>query len=456
MHNKLLTSSFFVITVALVVAALAGICFVRLTYTDYLSEVQADKVEPLLTFFQDYYLSHNGWDDIGAVDIQRAYSGRAFPEIIHDDMALMNLDGEIVLAPNMAQQGIKLKRDLWDLAVPIPVKGVIVGYLFSGSTIDYLLTSQDSHFISGSIKAIVGAMLIGLIVGYLLSVISIRSTMKPVWTTMAAVKQISQGDLSLRVPLKPYRDMAKVNQAVNDMAASLERNQEMQRLMMMDITHDLRTPLSVQRASIEAIEDGIYPFDQATIALLKDQNQQLIRLVEDLRLLALTESGRLEINKVPVVLDEFIENLLTHFSSVFAKKAIQYKFDSMESDCVVDIDPHLLTRVVENLLQNAYQHSPENSVIEVRINKHADHIVVTIRDQGPGIPPEKLETIFERYYRVKPVENGGAEGIGLGLSISKRIVEWHCGNLYAQNSEEGGAVFVIELPFPGRVPPGQS
>jgi signal transduction histidine kinase len=66
------------------------------------------------------------------------------------------------------------------------------------------------------------------------------------------------------------------------------------------------------------------------------------------------------------------------------------------------------------------------------------------------------QTIFERYYRVKPVENGGAEGIGLGLSISKRIVEWHCGNLYAQNSEEGGAVFVIELPFPGRVPPGQS
>lgn len=144
--------------------------------------------------------------------------------------------------------------------------------------------------------------------------------MRPIGTTIAAVKRISQGNLSLRVPLEPYRDMAELGRAVNEMAADLEKHQDKQRYMLMDIAHDLRTPLSVQKATIEAFEDGIYEFNKAGIEQLKQQNNKLIRLVEDFRIITLTDLGEFTIKKVPVEVNYFIEKILQDFSNILSKK----------------------------------------------------------------------------------------------------------------------------------------
>jgi len=282
-----------------------------------------------------------------------------------------------------------------------------------------------------------------------MSLFMIRTILKPIGVTISAAKRISQGDLTMRVPLEPYRDMAQLGEAINEMAADLEKNQQIQRNMLMDIAHDLRTPLSVQQATLEAFEDGIYDFDNEGLTLLKQQNTQLIHLVEDLRLLTLANSRNFKLFKEKVELGGFLKNILNSFESVYAKKGIQINYKTQPVDCMVEIDAHLMQRVFENLLQNAYQYSPEGGEVELRLQRMINRIVVILRDQGPGIPEDKLETIFKRYYRIKQDGENSPEGLGLGLTISKHITEAHGGKLFAQNNKEGGAEFVLELPYPG-------
>ncbi|NLC30114.1 MAG: HAMP domain-containing protein, partial [Chloroflexi bacterium] len=335
-----------------------------------------------------------------------------------------------------------------EIGAPIQVDGETVGYLYSGSYIENVLSGKENQLIVINQSAVTRALLFGLLIGFLLSILLTLALLRPIRLTIDSVKRIAQGDLRARVSLEPYGDMAELGQALNDMAAELEKSQQIQQLMVMDIAHDLRTPLSVQRAAIEAFEDGVYKFDQNGLNLLKIQNTHLIHLVEDLRLLALPDAGVFQIHREKIDLRTFIQDILYNFETVFTKKDIQVDFNPYDDGYVVDIDPHLMQRVFENLLQNAYQHSPTGGLIEIRIQRKINRMAVVISNQGPGIPEEKLETIFKRYYRIPSVEKGTAEGLGLGLAISKRIVDGHGGTLYAQNSREGGAEFVLELPYP--------
>ena len=165
--------------------------------------------------------------------------------------------------------------------------------------------------------------------------------------------------------LEPYRDIAELGEAVNNMAAELERNQRVQKFMLLDITHDLRTPLSVQKATIEAFEDKVYQFDEEGLALLKTQNNQLIHLVEDLRILTLSNSGNFIVRREKVELRVFVQGILNSFESIFAKKGILAGLSANHDDYLINIDSHLMRRVLENLLQNACQHSPEGGQISV-------------------------------------------------------------------------------------------
>lgn len=447
MRIRLLLSYIAVVLVALIVGFLIAALLVRNTVVNYMKEIQATEAGPFLSFFEEYYIEQNGWKRVEELDLKSIHAEIAAPAVSHYDLALVDSDGTILMAENKASLGKIINKATIQIAAPIEVEGKTVGYLLSGNFIDRILVSMDKSILNEATWAILRALLIGLVIGFLMSAFMTRAILRPIATTIAPTKRISQGDLSLRVPLEPYRDMSQLGEAVNEMAADLEKNQESQRYLLMDIAHDLRTPLSVQKATIEAFEDGVYEFNAAGIRQLHHQNDQLIRLVEDIRLLSLTDLGEFSPNKVQVEINGYLEKLLFNFSSILNKKSIGIDFIPIQPDSMVEIDPHLMTRVIENLLQNANQHSPEDSVIEVRIRRRNDRIVLTIRDHGPGIPEDKLETIFKRYYRMRPVKEGEPEGLGLGLTISKRIVESHGGDVYARNCEDGGAEFVIELPF---------
>ena len=447
MRVRMLFSYLLVSIVSLVVAYLAATLFLRLTLTDYMRKSQIADTQPFQAFFQDYYQSNGGWDNVDQVNIPELLTQEIPEKYLHYGLTLVNTNGEILLSENISQQGMIVSNSTLEVGTPLKVGGNTVAYLFSGSLNDKLLPRFDTEITDRVRVATNRATLLGMLVALVMSLIMTGTVLKPIGVTIDAVKKISKGELGVRVPTEPYRDMAELGKAINDMASDLEKNQRIQKFMLMDIAHDLRTPLSVQKATIEAFEDGVYSFDEDGLALIKLQNRQLVHLVEDLRLLTLTDAGLFEVQKVETELQVFLQAILTSFEGMFGKKGITFNFPISPDEIFVDIDPHLMQRVFENLLQNAFQHSPVNGEIQLKILRKINRVGIVIADQGPGIPEKKLETIFNRYYRVRPAGQGTPEGLGLGLTISKRIVQAHGGALYAQNIPGKGAEFVLELPY---------
>ncbi|NLE83268.1 MAG: HAMP domain-containing protein [Chloroflexi bacterium] len=447
MRVRMLYSYMLVALLSLVVAYLAAILFLRLTVTDYMRNSQIADTQPFQAFFQNYYQSNDGWQDVDQVNISQLVTEEIPEEYFLYGLTLVNTNGEILLSENTSQHGMIVTSDTLEVGSPLKVDGNTVAYMFSGSLNDKLLPMFDTEIADRVKVATIRASLLGMLVALVMSLIMTHTVLKPIGVTIDAVKKISKGELGVRVPTKPYRDMAELGKAINDMASDLEKNQRIQKFMLMDIAHDLRTPLSVQKATIEAFEDGVYSFDEDGLALIKLQNRQLVHLVEDLRLLTLTDAGLFEVQKVETELQVFLQAILTSFEGMFGKKGITFNFSISPDEIFVDIDPHLMQRVLENLLQNAFQHSPVNGEIQLKILRKINRVGILIADQGPGIPEKKLETIFNRYYRVRPAGQGTPEGLGLGLTISRRIVQAHGGTLYAQNIPGKGAEFVLELPY---------
>lgn len=448
MSNRMRLSYLVVALVTLTVASLTAILFLRFTMVKYVQENQIKDSMPFQVFFEDYYQTKGSWNGVNQVDIQKLIDESIDEKNSHYGLTLVGIDGKILLSENEAQYGDIVRRSSLVLGAPVIVSGEKVAYLYSSSRPESVLPTMDAELIKGSLVATGWAMVIGLIIAVVMSMIMTRILLRPVKTTIEAVKKISKGELNLRVSLEPYREMAELGEAVNDMAYELERNQRVQKYMLMDIAHDLRTPLSVQKATLEAFEDKVYPFDEEGLALLKMQNNQLVHLVEDLRLLTLSVAGIFTLKKKEVELQAYIQEIVNYFESIYAKKDLHLIFNKRDENYLINIDTHLMQRVFENLFQNAFQYSPEGGEVRVRVLRMINRLDVIITDQGPGIPENKLDTIFNRYYRVKPSSQGSVEGLGLGLTISRSIVGAHGGKLFARNSPKHGAEFVLELPYP--------
>lgn len=450
MRNRMLISYLLSAVVSLLTAYLASYLFVQFKIVENVRINQIEETKAFQSFFKEFYQSTGSWEGVGQVDIQKLLNEAVPEQYFHDGLTLVDLDGEILLTENKAQYGSVVDRSTLEFGAPVVVGEKEVGYLYSSSLNDLLFPLIDGDVLKPTGLVAHGSAVIGLLVAIVMSTIMTRTLLRPIQATIEASKRIAEGELNLRVSLEPYRDMAELGEAVNDMAAELEKNQRIQKYMLMDIAHDLRTPLSVQKATLEAFEDKVYPFDEEGIDLLKMQNNQLIHLVEDLRLLTLSDAGIFTARKEQVEMQAFVQGILNCFESVFAKKNLKVIFSQNEDDYLIHIDPHLMQRVFENLFQNAYQHSPEGGEIRVRILRMINRMEIIITDQGSGIPENKQETIFDRYYRMRPPGDGEFEGLGLGLTISRRIVEAHGGSLIARNSPKNGAEFVLGLPYSAR------
>lgn len=271
------------------------------------------------------------------------------------------------------------------------------------------------------------AAIVTMVAGLLLALIMASRLLDPIEATIKAAQRISDGDFKQRLPVQSYRDLSDLTTAVNDMAANLEKHDSQRSSLFADLAHDLRTPLAVQRASIEAVEDGIYPFNQETLKTLKQQNTHLVRLVEDLRLLAMLDEGMITPQFSPQTYLSSPGGVIKRFESMLTKQQRRVREVSMQKGVIVNIDPDRIEQILENLFQNAMRYTPEGSTIEIMILTKGLTAVLTVRDHGPGIPIDKLETIFDRYYQLNDNSGKKAGGQGMGLAIALRLARMHGG-----------------------------
>ena len=286
---------------------------------------------------------------------------------------------------------------------------------------------------------------IAVILGVWLS----RGLSAPIVALSKAAKQIGSGDLQQRVPVQNHsQELDDLARSFNRMAADLENADTLRKNMLADISHELRTPLTVLSGQLHAALDKVYALDEEKLANLYGQTQHLIHLVEDLRLLAQAEAHQLPLAIDSVNLADLWRELAANFSLVAQEKGIRFRVDKMDRLPHLSADPGRLRQVFSNLLANAIHHTPPGGEIVVSSAIEGEQIVLTIRDSGEGIAPERLPHLFDRFYRADTSRTRDTGGSGLGLAIVKALVEIHQGKVVAESAGHNkGSTFTVRLPM---------
>ncbi|HEU4673156.1 MAG TPA: HAMP domain-containing sensor histidine kinase [Candidatus Limnocylindrales bacterium] len=264
-----------------------------------------------------------------------------------------------------------------------------------------------------------------------------------------AADRVEAGDFGARVapPVRGPRGLRDLVTGFNAMAARLEADEAQRRSLLADVSHELRTPLSVVQGTLEAILDGVYPADAAHLEPLVDETRVLTRLVDDLRTLALADAGTLELHREPTDLGLLLTEVATAFASTAAERNVTVTATAPDLP-LLDIDPVRIRQVLDNVVANAVRHSPAGGTVAIDAHREpGGEVTVEIRDEGPGIPAELHDHVFDRF--VKGVESRGS---GLGLAIARGLVEAHGGWIEARSGPSGSkpaAGTTIRFRLPG-------
>lgn len=414
-------------------------------------------VDNLVAELEDHYRQRGDWD--GAADLfemgpgmgpGRAGMGmgprKEMNEMMTQHLRLVDLDGMVIMDNKNPSFGSRVSADELAYAIPLEVDGQDVGYLLPEAR---LVFTQDNEIrlLAQLNRAAFWSALIAGCVSFILALGLSYSLLRPVRDLTQASEQLAKGNFDQRVTVRGGGELTDLGKTFNFMASSLQDAVARREALTADIAHELRTPLAVQRAHIEALQDGIYELTADALIPIEEQNQALTHLVEDLRTLALADAGQLSLEFVQVDFSVLVKRVVTLFDPQAAAQDIQLVLSPMDEPLFLRLDPQRIEQALNNLLSNALRYTPPGGSVFVGLESpSAREVSLIVRDTGPGIPQESLAHIFERFYKVDGSRNRNEGGTGLGLSISRKIAQAHGGDIYAANHPEGGAVFTLKLP----------
>jgi signal transduction histidine kinase len=412
--------------------------------------------EGLTTQLAEYYQEQGSWD--GIQDLltelgdrwhrERDRAGNPpgpAPRMI--DFRIVDAQGQVVGDTRGPPRGAVSRSDL-DNGVPIEADGDVVGYLLPAfrNPPDWPLDAAQVAFLSRSRRILwigAGAALsVALIVGGLL----FRSITAPLRQLTTASQAIAQGDLSVRADVRGRDEVARLADSFNEMAESLSQMERARRNQTADIAHELRTPLTVLQGTLEAMLDGVYATDRDNLQAALSQTRTLSRLIEDLRLLALADAGKLLLEKDCLDVEAFLREVVEAYQPQATEKGISLGFEVRRALPTACVDRDRLAQVMGNLLSNSLRYVPRAGHITVDAQGGAQEIVIGVSDDGPGVPPEDLAHLFDRFWRVDPARQRTTGGSGLGLSIARHIVEAHGGRIWAEPASGGGLTIRFSVP----------
>jgi signal transduction histidine kinase len=263
-----------------------------------------------------------------------------------------------------------------------------------------------------------------------------------------AATVVADGHYDVRVPPAGLgKEFDEIATAFNTMAQRLGQVEHGRRQMLADLAHEIRTPVAILEAYLEALEDGVKPLDADAIAVLRDQSRRLTRFSVDVAALSDAEHRTAAIDARWVSLPALIATATTALDPRYRAKGVALESTLPADLPVVWADPVRLGQVFTNLLDNALRHTPAGGSVAVSARAAADDVVVSVSDTGDGIPPEHLSRLFDRFYRVDEARDRGHGGAGIGLAIAKALVDGHGGSIRATSAGPGtGSTFTVCLP----------
>jgi signal transduction histidine kinase len=275
-----------------------------------------------------------------------------------------------------------------------------------------------------------------------------RRVLGPVRALTDAAERIERGELAARVeaPARGADEIGQLARAFNAMASRLDHDEALRRQMVSDVAHELRSPVTNLRCTLESMQDGLVAIDRASVETLYADTLLLQRLIADLQDLALAEAGRIELRLEPVDIGALARSTVSSAS----RRAPRIDLDIAGDLPLVRADRDRLAQVIHNLLSNAVRHTPPEGSIVVRARPDGPHVRIEVADTGVGLAADDLTRVFDRFFRADASRARATGGAGLGLAIARHLVAAHGGAISAASDGPGrGATFVVVLPIDG-------
>ncbi|ANC75882.1 hypothetical protein ABE65_003245 [Fictibacillus phosphorivorans] len=298
----------------------------------------------------------------------------------------------------------------------------------------------EKALLSSVLWTSIGAILLVCIISYFVA----KNLSRPMVDMRRAAEKMAKGELEVRVKTLGDDELNDLGRSLNLLAAKLQLQETSRKNMTSDIAHELRTPLATIKSHLEAFEDGIFEPTTARIQSLKGEIDRLISIVQDLEYLTAMEAPEFSLEKEPQHLNHIIKKSVDALSGAFVQKGISLQSE-LEKDIEINLDAKRMSQVLMNLFSNALRYTPKGGEVTVATHVDNESVLISIRDTGIGIPEEESKHVFERFYRGEKSRNREYGGSGIGLTIVKRIVEAHDGQIWINEEYKQGTEVKIKF-----------
>ncbi|MGI6032008.1 MAG: HAMP domain-containing sensor histidine kinase [Coriobacteriales bacterium] len=323
------------------------------------------------------------------------------------------------------------------MTVLITASALVIGYNINRGS-----EFGDEGVYFALIIAAVAALLLSVVLGLFFA----RSIGQPIQKITKAASSIKEGDLTARTNLFGDDELSQLGKTFDEMADSIQRDRDLERQLIGDVAHELRTPLMAIQATVEAIQDGVFPADEEHLATISSETRRLGRLVEALLHLNRLENGTVEVKRELVDVSDLVNDLTLTNEALVESSGLTF-VSEIEPEIKIIGDHDLVMQAVANLLSNAVRYTPEGGTITLRARRIEGNASISVTDTGVGLAKEDLDKVFSRFWRADSARSNISGGLGIGLALVKEVADQHSGSVSVESVLGEGSTFTINIPL---------
>lgn len=367
-------------------------------------------------------------DSNGNIIYDDSFATGATSHIIGPPAGVTQPAGGVVIAPVVAGQAMVGYVRVW----PLSPQG--------------LITENDTRFRESSIIAMGIAALISVGAASLAGVGFAMTFVRPIDRIIETADALRSGNEAARTGLSADDTIGVLGRTLDDMADAIQADRNLERRLTADVAHELRTPLQAIQATVEAMQDGVYPVDSEHLEIVRNETVRLSRLASGILELTRLECGSMQMNLVRLDPADVVREAVDTYAILF--EVADIKVDVvMAQGLAIKADKDRLVQAVGNLLSNAARYSSAGSRVTVTLRSEGGSVVIEVADTGSGIAEKDLGQVFSRFWRADGARDRESGGLGIGLAIVKEIVDRHSGNVSVTSKVGEGSVFAIKIPL---------
>lgn len=432
-------------------------------FNTYMEEEHADRISDIVKMVEYSYSLDDSWSNKVLRNISNSTLIDKFQiRIINENGNVVfenNVDNSMMKMHNqmMGRMGKRIMRGsdinkLNDSKTTIKLQELIVndrriGTIEIGYTGKFIVSQREVDFTRGINSSILYASLISIVLAIILGLYNSKVMSQPILKITDAANNIRKGDLDTKIQINnDPKELIELSEAINHLAQSLKEQQILRKRLTTDISHELRTPLTILQSHIEAFSDGVWEPNKDRLNICKDEVIRLKKLVEQLKYITDIENHKIELEIEGFNLSELLEGIAESFTYEFQTKGVMLE-RHIEENIIIEADMDKVRQIIINLISNALKFTDAEGIVHVVLNKVHNKIFLEITDTGIGINKEDIPYVFERFYRSDKSRSRDTGGTGIGLSITKTLVEAHGGSISVESEKGKGSRFAIVLPM---------